>query len=181
MAPYCKSDHRLDHAKHHTRRSYCTSSCRYHQQPQQALHNVVQLKTNVGHTTNSIIAKKSICNSYWRCMINWGRPPQLDHGRNWIFITIQTWIAWWPTMGCWWNITRLHKMGYISWWICRCFRGTYTTAPQTNLTSNRTTRPNQTNTKSQTIPSWTKRTRRSKEINWLITVQRLDSTQSLAV
>ena len=141
MAPYCKSDHRLEHAKHHTRRSYCTSSHRYHRHPQQAFRNVVHRKANLGHTTNSIIAKKSVCDSHWRCMFDWGMPPQLDHGCDWIFTTTQTWIAWWPTTRCWWDITSTHEMGYASWWIRRCFYGTYTTAPQTNLTSNKTTRP----------------------------------------
>ena len=181
MAPYCKSGHRLEHTKYHTRWSYCTSSHWYHQQPQQALHSVVHCKANVGHTTNSIIVKKSICDLYCHCMFDWGRPPQLDHSCDWIFTTTQTWIARWQTMGCWWDITSIHKMGYIFWWIHRCFHGIYTTAPQTNLTSNKTTRPKQTNTKSKTIPTWTKKTRRSKEINQLIAIQRLDSTQSLAV
>ena len=176
MAPYCQSDHRLEHAKHHTRRSYCTSSHRYHRHPQQALRNVVHRKANVGHTTNSILAKKSVCDSYWRCMFDWGRPPQLVHGCDWIFTTAQTWIAWRPTTRHWWDVTSIYEMGYASRWIRRCFHGTYTTALQTNLTSNRTTRPNQTNTKSQTIPTWTKRTRRSKEINRWIACQGLDST-----
>ena len=56
--------YRLEHAKHHTRWSYCTSSHRYHRHPQQALRNVVHRKANVGHTTNSILAKKSICDLY---------------------------------------------------------------------------------------------------------------------
>ena len=176
MAPYCQSDHRLEHTKHHTRRSYCTSSHRYHRHPQQALRNVVHRKANVGHTKNSIIAKKSVCDSHWRCMFDWGRPPQLVHGRDWIFTTTQTWIARQPTMGHWWDVTSIYEMGYASRWIRRCFHGTYTTALQTNLTSNRTTRPNQTNTKSQTIPTWIKRTRRSKEINQWIACQGLDLT-----
>ena len=176
MAPYCKSDHRLEQAKHHTRWSYCTSSHRYHRHPQQALCNVVHRKANVGHTKNSIIAKKSVCDSYWCCTFDWGRPPQLVHGRDWIFTTTQTWIAGQPTMGCWWDVTSIYKMGYASRWIRRCFYGTYTTALQTNLTSNRTTRPNPTNTKSQKLPTRTKKTRRSKEINRWIACQGLDST-----
>ena len=58
MAPCFKSNHRLEHTKYHTGWSYCTNSHWYHQDPQQALRNIVHRKTNVEYTTNSIAAKK---------------------------------------------------------------------------------------------------------------------------